>query len=346
MKNSPKVSVLLPVLNSLPFLHERLQTIENQTFHDWELVIVDGYSDDGSWELLQSFANNDARCKLTQSPRRGVYAALNECIRQTAGEYVYVATSDDTMQPNCLEAMVTALDAHRECDVCHTCLQIIDAQGHPIDNWRQFDSARFYGELINLPHIRRAPLDGLLHCALYMMYCSLTQLLMRRTVFEKVGIFPTNRGTIGDFEWGMRVGLTCNILHIPVTLATWRRHPEQATNAEFLKTADYYAQLCEMILAALPLLQSSHPNVFQKIRRQRLLYPYRQKQCIIGMGEQQSWQRKLHFLGKIMVISPRHAIEFVIQRCFGRVGYIDRLAYIQQELHRVGLHVETSVKSI
>ncbi len=341
-----KVSILLPNLNSAPFLHERLRTIEHQTFRDWELVIVDGYSDDGSWEILQSFAKKDARCTLTQSPRNGVYPALNECIRLASGQYVYVATSDDTMQPNCLEAMVHALDAHPECDICHVCLQIIDAHGQPIDNWRLFDSTTFYGEAINQAHIRRAPLDGLLHCALYMMYCSLTQLLIRRTVFEKVGLFPTNRGTIGDFEWGMRVGLTCNTLHLPETLATWRRHPQQTTNAAFLNTADYYAQLCEMILAALPLLQSSHPEMFRKIRKHRLLYPYRQKQCIIGMGEQQNWPRKLRFLLQMMRMSPRHAAEFIFQRIFGKIEYINRLDYIRQELRHVGLDVETCVTTV
>lgn len=340
------ISILLPNLNSLPFLPERLQTIADQTWSDWELVIVDGYSDDGSWELLRSFAKNDARCTLTQAPRQGVYAALNECVRQATGDYIYVATSDDTMQPNCLETMVTALAAQPDCDVCHTCLQIIDAHGQPIDNWRQFESVQFYGALIDQPHIRRAPLDGLLHCALYMMCCSLTQLLIRRAVFEKVGLFPTNRGSIGDFEWGMRVGVTCNILHLPVTLATWRRHPKQATNAEFLKTSGYYAQLCDMMLAALPALQTAQPDVFRKIRASRLLYPYRQKQCILGMGEQHGWPRKLRFLLQIMRQSPRHAAEFLAQRALKRLAYIDRIAYIQQELHRIGLSLETHVKAL
>lgn len=345
-RGAPKISILLPNLNNQQFLHERFQTIFDQTFTDWELIIVDSYSDDGAWELFQKFARQDPRLHLSQMPREGVYAGLNRCIQLARGEYVYIATSDDTMSPDCLEKMVTALEAHPKCDVCHVCLRIIDEEGKEIDNWWQFESTRFYGELIHKHHIRKAPLDGMLHCALYMIYCSLTQLLIRRSVFEKVGFFPTDKGSIGDFEWDMRVGLTCHVLHLPETLTTWRRHSQQATKSEFLRTAQYHARLCDMIVLVLPLLKASHPELYKKIRVSRLLFPYRQTQSIIGMGEQQGWIQKIAYLIGLGSISPRISLEFVIRRLMGNLQYLDRTTYIREELERLGIDSDEYIEVI
>ncbi|PIE31909.1 glycosyl transferase family 2 [candidate division KSB3 bacterium] len=341
---TPTVSILLPNLNNRDFLEERLRTIVEQTYADWELIVIDGYSDDGAWELIGEFAARDPRFRISQAPPKGVYAALNRAIQLARGEYVYLAMSDDTMTLDCLDRMVSALEAYPDCEVCHCCLQIIDETGNELEDWRQFESVRFYGERINRLHVRKAPLDGILHCALYMMYCSLTQLLLRRSIFQKVGLFPTSHGSIGDFEWNMRVGLACNILHVPETLATWRRHSTQATDAAFLHSANFHARLCEMITATLPMLALYEPALYKRIRLSRLLLPYRQRQCIIGMGEQQGWKQKITYLLRFMLISPRCSIDFILNRFQGKLRYLDNIAYIQQELERLNLDIEDYVE--
>ena len=73
----PKVSILLPNLNNRPYLDERMASIMAQTFEDWELVIVDNYSDDGAWEFFQQWQTKDPRIRLTQAPRDGMYANWN-----------------------------------------------------------------------------------------------------------------------------------------------------------------------------------------------------------------------------------------------------------------------------
>jgi glycosyltransferase involved in cell wall biosynthesis len=106
--NMPLVSICLPNLNTRRFLEPRMESLLSQTLNDWELIIVDNYSDDGAWEYFQKF-NDDPRIKLTQAPRAGMYANWNNCLRQARGEYIYVATSDDTCKPELLEKMVAAL---------------------------------------------------------------------------------------------------------------------------------------------------------------------------------------------------------------------------------------------
>src|SRR5262249_49784139 len=110
----PKLSICVPNLNNRRFLRERFAAIYQQTFQGWELIVVDNYSDDGAWEFLQEQASRDRRIRLSQAPREGLYANWNNCIRQASGEYVYIATSDDTMAPDCLEKLTAALETHRE----------------------------------------------------------------------------------------------------------------------------------------------------------------------------------------------------------------------------------------
>src|SRR2546425_9157663 len=89
---NPLISICMPHLNSQPFTEERLQTILDQTLHDWELIIIDSNSDDGSREILESCASRDQRIRLMQGPRDGIYTSLNRALELCTGEYVYIAT--------------------------------------------------------------------------------------------------------------------------------------------------------------------------------------------------------------------------------------------------------------
>ena len=67
----PKVSICVPNLNTRPYLPERFETIFNQTFQDWELIVCDSYSDDGSWEYIQELAAREpAHADFADSTRR------------------------------------------------------------------------------------------------------------------------------------------------------------------------------------------------------------------------------------------------------------------------------------
>ena len=77
MNQTPQVSVVMPNLNNRRFLPERLDSIVNQTLTDWEAIIVDSYSDDGAWELIQAYAARDRRFRIAQAPRDGIYPNLN-----------------------------------------------------------------------------------------------------------------------------------------------------------------------------------------------------------------------------------------------------------------------------
>lgn len=231
-------SIILPTYNSIRFLAERVDTIINQTYTNWECIVIDGESTDGTWEYLSEIASTDNRFRLYQYPPKGVYDAWNKGIEHAKGDYIYFATSDDTMTTDCLEKLRYALDKNTNCDIAHCCLNIIDSESKIVEHlkWDTFPAQQFYGDFIKKHHTRLAPLDGLLYCTHNTVYHSFTQLLIRREVFKRIGLFLTNRGSIADFEWGMRVGLSCNTIHVPGYLATWRLHDDQSTSLDYFNS--------------------------------------------------------------------------------------------------------------
>lgn len=177
-----KVTILLPVLNQIKFIEERIKTIVGQSYVDWECVVIDGFSSDGTWEFIKDQALDDERFQLYQYPAKGIYNAWNKGIAKAKGEYIYIATADDTMEKQCIEKLADALDTHQECGLSTCKLKIIDEFGnqHKDNNWDDYPLVHYFGNLIDKEHVRMAPHDGLLHAVARSVYTSITQIMIRK----------------------------------------------------------------------------------------------------------------------------------------------------------------------
>ncbi|SRX75402.1 glycosyltransferase [Aequorivita antarctica] len=225
------ISLILPTYNSIEFLEERVETILNQSIDDWECVVIDGKSTDGTWEYLCNIASKDARFKMFQFSPKGVYNAWNIGVKKSKGNYIYFATSDDSMTPNCLEELHKGFSLAPSCSIAHCCLKIIGENSEKKEelDWRKFFAQKYFEDLTNKYHIRKAPLVGILYATHQTIIHSFTQVLIRREVFDKIGYFIEDKGPQADLEWGMRAGLSVDMVHIPLELATWRVHSNQLT---------------------------------------------------------------------------------------------------------------------
>jgi len=227
---SSLVSIVLPTRNSIQYLKDRIDSIRAQTYSNYEVVAVDTSSTDGTLELLRAWAHEDCRVAIYDTPP-GLYEAFNFGIIHSKGEYVYMATSDDTMRMDLLEKMVGALEQHPDCDICDSLLKQIDKDGKEIEFG---DEGYLYGtgHLVypkSKAHIRRPPYDFIQHCGAQNAYLSLTQLLVRRSLYGRVGLFPVDMGPSADFLWGMRAAACASVIFIPEKLGTFRVHPGQTT---------------------------------------------------------------------------------------------------------------------
>jgi glycosyltransferase involved in cell wall biosynthesis len=193
----------------------------------------------------------DQRIQLHRVPRDGIYAGINECLQRSSGEFFYIATADDTMEPECLERLVEALDKNPDCGLAQCSLKIINESGNAVpeaEQWERYTLGMYNPQLISRPNKRMAPHDGLLHPGLLTIYTSLTQLLIRKSVFDRCGLFDGRWGAISDFEWGMRIGLLENCIYVPEKLATWRIHSSQATDHG--DSSERREKMLEMVHAA------------------------------------------------------------------------------------------------
>ena len=246
---APRVSICLPNLNNFPYLAERIETIEAQTLTDWELVICDNFSDDGAWEFFQDLAKREPRVRISQEPKEGMYANWNNCLRLARGEFVYVATSDDTMAPDCLEKLVKALEENPDCGLAHCPMKVIDQHGAPGSDWWTVSSlfAKSSPGFMDRRHKRIAPFDGVLCLLGDNIYSSVTQLLIRRSLYDKIGMYKADWGSLGDFHWNLRAGLATSAVHVPDTWGGWRMHPSQATAGAGLNSPEHQAKIDAMI---------------------------------------------------------------------------------------------------
>ena len=227
-KRPPLVSICLPNLNTRPFLEERMETILAQTVTDWELIICDSYSDDGSWEFFQKF-KDDPRIRMYQVPREGLYAGWNECLRRATGTYIYIATSDDTMTPVALERLLQPLELRHSLDIAVCDYEVIDGMGGHLEN--PYPATRdFLGDWMRTPHVRDRRSDFLLHAAFGgTAWILMNGILFRRSLLSRIGLFRTDLGSVADVEWTLRASLQSDIAFVPGKFVAWRSHPSNAT---------------------------------------------------------------------------------------------------------------------
>jgi len=103
------ISILIPFKNTAEFLSECLQSIINQTYTNWELLIVDDNSTDDSYRLVEEFSNKDSRIKLYKNEENGIIDALRFAFSKSKGELITRMDSDDIMSSNKLEVLSTSL---------------------------------------------------------------------------------------------------------------------------------------------------------------------------------------------------------------------------------------------
>ena len=113
--NEPKVSVVMPVYNALPYLDQSIRSIYAQTYKNWELIIVDDASTDGSWEFASRI--DDCRVRLFRNDKnmKNSYT-LNRAIALASGEYIAKMDADDVSFPERIERQINYLLKHPHVD--------------------------------------------------------------------------------------------------------------------------------------------------------------------------------------------------------------------------------------
>jgi glycosyltransferase involved in cell wall biosynthesis len=131
----PKVTVLMPVYDTEKYLGEAIESILNQTYRDFEFIIISEDSSDITRALLDRYRNQDARMEVYHQERQGLIASLNKGCELANGEYIARMDADDISMPERLERQMSFMDQHPHVGVCGSWAEIIDDNGNTIGNF-------------------------------------------------------------------------------------------------------------------------------------------------------------------------------------------------------------------
>lgn len=306
---SAKITICLPTLNAAAYLDDALESVCAQRYPDWELCILDGGSTDETLEIAENHARHETRIHISKSKARGIYGALNEIIRSSSSDYITFLMADDIMHPVMLQRCIPLMEAHQECGIVQTGLKRIDAEGTMLEDPPTVLEC-FLKDRSHCTRIHRAPLDAVLSSALRTLAISLTQLLVRRTVFVEHGMFREDLGPEADFEWNTRVRFFSNVLHLPDKLAFWRVHAAQAT--AFHGTKENYMKFFTMYRLA---MTAGLPVLPAPLQGRPLTFPYWAETF------QSAWNESGSLSGKVGLLFNRGLREplFTVRAMYRRL---------------------------
>ena len=150
---SPEISIITPVFKSEKFIKLTIESVLNQTYQNWELIIIDDASTDGSAKIVESFAVRDERIKLIKlDSNKGPAAARNRGIKEAAGRYIAFLDSDDLWYKDKLEKQIIFMQKN-EYAFTFTGYEKIDEKGKKIGNILPFKGQVTYHDLLKSNHI-------------------------------------------------------------------------------------------------------------------------------------------------------------------------------------------------
>lgn len=207
----PKVSVIIPNYNHARFLEQRIQSILNQTYQDFEIIYLDDASTDNSNEVFAQFSNDRRiRSILNQTNSGSPFKQWNKGIKAATGEYIWIAESDDYAAPNLLETLVPLLDEHPQVGIAYGQSQLVDEAGNldkTMHCWTDdLDDRRWRNNFIN---------RGIEECKTYLALKNTipnaSAVLIRRQSLEMIDYAEESLFLCGDWMTWIKILLQADL---------------------------------------------------------------------------------------------------------------------------------------
>lgn len=232
----PKVSIVLPTYNGKRYLRESIDSILNQTYTEWELIIVDDCSTDGTSVIVDEYAKLDNRIYVVHNKEnKKLPASLNIGFSLAKGQYLTWTSDDNLFEKNALEVMAVYLDRHEDVFMVRGSMQYIDEKEAVIGQSAQYNDEKMYsGNCVGA-------------CFMY-----------RKEVHDVVGDYDEESFCVEDYDYWLRVlGYFRRIVPIEKTLYKYRRHGESLSEVRKEQVRDQLARLRVRYL----------PEIFEKLEK-------------------------------------------------------------------------------
>lgn len=221
---TPEVSVILPTWNRLPLLREAVDSVLAQTFRDFELVVADDGSTDGTRDYLEAI--DDPRVRPIWLEHRGdLTSARSAGLRHVHGKWVAFLDSDDVWLPEKLALQLQRLAAHPTCRWSYTGYLLVDADERPL--------------VERSSHLRQ-PVSGYILESLlrFEIVPAIQTTVVQQSLIEEIGGFDKAIPIRSDFDFALRLAACSEVCALPESLALVREHPGRTT--AHLRLVDLY----------------------------------------------------------------------------------------------------------
>lgn len=236
---SPTVSVVMSVYNGEKYLCKAVESILNQSFRNFEFIIIDDGSTDQSKVILEQYAAQDARIRLVCRENRGLTKSLNEGTALAQGEFIARMDADDVSHHNRLRRQIEFMREHKECLCAGTWAVCIDSNDFPLFEKRpptdheKIDSAHFIGAGGVLIH---------------------SSVILRAALIKKIGGYNEHFFYAQDYDLWLRIAEIGKIANLPQCLLKYRIHDSAISQVE---TGDQREAVTAILESAIKRRQSA-----------------------------------------------------------------------------------------
>jgi glycosyltransferase involved in cell wall biosynthesis len=226
----PKISVLLTAYNRERYIAAAIESVLGQTFEDFELLVVDDCSSDGTVEIARSYERTDRRVRVVVNPRNlGQFPNRNHAASLARGRYLKFHDSDDLMYPHCLETMVAALDAEPRAGFALSTAWAWPGGPCPVLSTPRMNYQREF-------------------LGFGMFMCGPSCAMFRADVFRGLGGFD-DIGVPSDHTFWLKACARHSVLLLSADLFWYRQHPGQELQSD--RAARQYAEVPGYVWTAL-----------------------------------------------------------------------------------------------
>ncbi len=249
----PRVSVVIPTYNCARFLGRTIDSALRQTYRDFEIIVVDDGSTDGTQALVAGYGE---ALHYVYQPNQGASAARNAALSRASGEFVAYLDADDLWSPDKLSRQVEYLDAHPSCGFVHTEVSVIDEQDKVLHT-------RF-----NQETNRPVPQGFCVRDVLLRSHIQTLTVVERRTAFENAGTFDLRLPVAQDYlHWIGVVLHGYEVGYLPEPLGQYRWRAGSLMSSQRRLLADF-VKIYEIVSKEYGLEQSQGTEIAQLVQAQ------------------------------------------------------------------------------
>jgi glycosyltransferase involved in cell wall biosynthesis len=233
---TPRVSVVIPNYNHARFLTRRIETVLQQTFQDFEVILMDDRSTDASRSILSLYANNPkVRIEFNTVNSGSAFKQWNKGVGLARGEYVWIAESDDYADVRFLERLVRVLDSEPETAFVYC------------RSWRVSADDQLDGFLdVSLPNSERWSSDHLSngrddcyeHFIAHCLVPNASAVVFRKTIYKRVGGADETLRMCGDWKVWFAMALTGKMAYLSEPLNYYRFHDQSVYGRDKSRDAE------------------------------------------------------------------------------------------------------------